>query len=277
MRSEKREVYVSDDGKVFDTVEACQAHERQTAANAKRIEGLKVYKVISSFDSTEGRGYHRHTYIITDASFAVVLEYCLDRFGKPLAAWYGDGFYEQWIINQSDWTAETAIKRAKEPHSGVGSTRGEADVVFLSGKDIEHPELPSPVYPWPKRRPRPCWGEGMSGRAEAPVTYWHGGPRGLREILPPIKTGKRSIAAELDPAACLRSKVYVTTEYGAAVLYASVIDKGTVYRVEPVGEVEHDPDCRQLGLSYQCDAARVICEVRPKGKHLRLARKALAT
>ena len=107
-------------------------------------------------------------------------------------------------------------------------------------------------------------------------TYWHGGPRGLRAILPPDQTGARSIAAELAPRVCLRSKVYVTTDYAAAVLYASVINQGTVYKVEPVGVLEPDPDCRQQGLSYQCPAARVICEVRPKGKHLKLARKAVA-
>lgn len=107
-------------------------------------------------------------------------------------------------------------------------------------------------------------------------TFWHGGPRGLRQILPSARTGKRSIAAEIAPGVCLRSMVYVTTDYNAALLYASVIENGTVYKVEPVGALEPDPDCRQPGLSYQCLAARVLCEVRPKGKHLKLARKAVA-
>lgn len=151
MKTEKREVFVADDGKVFDTAEACQAHEQTVSSNAKRIEGLKVYKVISSFDSTEGRGYHQHTYIITDASFAVVLEYCLDRFGKPLSGWYGNGFYEQWVLNQTDWTTETALQRAKQPHTGIGLTNGAADVVFVSEKAIDHPDLPKPVFPWPKK------------------------------------------------------------------------------------------------------------------------------
>lgn len=159
MKSETREVYVSDDGKVFDTIEACQAHEREIAANKKRIERLKVWLVSSAFDSTEGRGYHLTTYIITDASMAVVVEYCLDRFGRPLAGWYGDGFYETWLLHAGEMTAGEALRRSKGHHYGVGTSAGEADVVFISQKAIEHPELPAPVFPWPKapklKEPRP--------------------------------------------------------------------------------------------------------------------------
>lgn len=152
MKAEKREVFISDDGKVFDTIEACQAHERELAANVKRLDNLKGYIVRSSFDSTEGRGYHRTTYILTDASFSVVLEYCLDRFGRPLSGWYGDGFYEQWLIRQSDEPAAELLKRSKGSHSGVGLSSGVADVVFVSSKPIDHPDIPAPVYPWPKKK-----------------------------------------------------------------------------------------------------------------------------
>lgn len=152
MKAEKREVFISDDGKVFDTVDACQAHEREIAANAKRLENLKGYIVRSSFDATEGRGYYKTTYILTDASFSVVLEYCLDRFGRPLSAWYGNGFYEQWIISPSDKSADELLKQSKGSQSGVGLSSGVADVVFLSSKTIDHPEIPAPVYPWPKKK-----------------------------------------------------------------------------------------------------------------------------
>ena len=152
MKAEKREVFISDDGKVFDTVEGCQAHERELAANAKRLDNLKGYIVRSSFDATEGRGYHQTTYILTDASYSVVLEYCLDRFGRPLSGWYGDGFYEQWLIRQSDEPAAELLKRSKGSHTGVGLSSGAADVVFLSNKPIDHPDIPAPVYPWPKKK-----------------------------------------------------------------------------------------------------------------------------
>lgn len=152
MKTEKREVFISDDGKVFDTIDACQAHEREIAANSKRLENLKGYIVRSSFDATEGRGYHRTTYILTDASFSVVMEYCLDRFGRPLSAWYGDGYYETWLIHQSDKSADEILKLSKGSQSGVGLSSGVADVIFLSSKIIDHPEIPAPVYPWPKQK-----------------------------------------------------------------------------------------------------------------------------
>lgn len=155
MKVEKRDVYVADDGKVFDTAEACQAHERAVAEQAKRLDNLVVYRVNSSFDGTEGRGYYRTSYIVTDASLEVVIEYCLDRFGRPLSAWYGDGFYEAWILRQVELTAIEAISTTKKPHPGIGLGRGEVDLVFISNKSIDHPDLPAPVFPWPKATQSP--------------------------------------------------------------------------------------------------------------------------
>jgi len=153
MKAENREVYVSDDGKVFDTVEACQAYEREEAAKAKRIDGLKVWSVTSGFDTTEGRGYARITYIVTDAGFAEILQYCLDRFGQPLSSWYGDGYYEAWhLYRRENMTAADAILKSKEPHSGIGSTSATVDLVFLSSQDIDHEELPARVFPWPRAK-----------------------------------------------------------------------------------------------------------------------------
>lgn len=154
MRSEKRDVFVSDDGKVFETAEQCQSHERVLAAQKRRIEGLKVYTVTHGFDSTEGRGYYRTTYIITDATYAAVLQFCFDRFGSPLQQWYGDGHYEAWHIHQRDFSANEALTKAKEPHSGVGLGTGKVDVVFLSNDDIDHDGLPKRTPFWPRQKPR---------------------------------------------------------------------------------------------------------------------------
>lgn len=151
MKVEKREVFVAEDGKVFDTMDACQTHEREIAKYKQRLENLIVYIVNSSFDATEGRGYYATTYIITDASYAVVLEYCLDRFGRPLSSWYGDGFYEQWLIRKDERKAIDILKLAKTSHSGVGSNTGRVDTVFISTKVIDHPDMPAPVHPWPKK------------------------------------------------------------------------------------------------------------------------------
>jgi hypothetical protein len=107
------------------------------------------------------------------------------------------------------------------------------------------------------------------------MAYYHGGPRGLRTILPAKETGQRSFAAEIDPRACDISKVCVTTEYAAAVLYAASHGNGTVYEVKPVGDLIPDPDCHMPGLSFVCERAEILRERRPKGKQLKMARKAL--
>ncbi len=152
MKTEKRDVFVADDGKVFDNPDACQEYERKIAANMQRIDGLKVYKVVSGFDTTEGRGYHRTTYIITDASFSVVLDFCFDRYGRPLSGWYGDTFYEQWIIHPLEgMTAAEAVARSHEHHTGIGLSAGEAEALFLSATPIDHPDFPKPVFPWPRK------------------------------------------------------------------------------------------------------------------------------
>ncbi len=151
MKAETREVYVAEDGKVFDTPEACQAHEAKLIQQKRALEALQVWIVTSGFDTTEGRGYHRTTYIVTGASLAEIIEYCLDRFGKPLAGWYGDGHYEVWRLHKQDYGAEEAIRRFKNgPHHGIGLSKGEADLVFLNQSDISHPDLPKRVFPWPK-------------------------------------------------------------------------------------------------------------------------------
>lgn len=58
-------------------------------------------------------------------------------------------------------------------------------------------------------------------------------------------------------------RIYVTTDFNAAVLYASCSSKKpTVYEVEPIGDVLPDPDCKEPGLSFQCESAKVLSSVR---------------
>ena len=144
MRTETREVYISDDDKVFDNLNACQDHERQIIENKRRIINLRVYVVSSSFDTTEGRKYFNTTYIITDANYAVVLEYCFDTFGSPLSKWYNNSYYENWIIHQAPMNADEALSRAEK-------NRSDCTVVFISDAPIDHPQLPKPIFPWPKK------------------------------------------------------------------------------------------------------------------------------
>jgi len=98
--------------------------------------------------------------------------------------------------------------------------------------------------------------------------YFHGGPAGiplLDWIQPPSVTGRVS-SQEVGPddlrararAVHRQDRVYVTTERAAAALFASGHRNGSVYEVEPAGDLEPDPDCSLAGLSFACLRARVV-------------------
>lgn len=118
----------------------------------------------------------------------------------------------------------------------------------------------------------------------ADIPYYHGGVPGLfpgRMLLPPSMT---SFCAE--HAARARSgsvgradRVYVTTSIEAAAMYAALYPRpsgGAVYRVDPIGALEHDPDCDEPGLSFACERAKVIERVRIPRETLREIREELA-
>ena len=90
--------------------------------------------------------------------------------------------------------------------------------------------------------------------------YYHGGIGGLvkgRFILPPSETGAKS-TAQFGNSMCDVGKVYVTTSYEAAAMYAATLPKGMIYEVDPAGLLEEDPDCDTRGLSYSCEKAKVL-------------------
>lgn len=89
--------------------------------------------------------------------------------------------------------------------------------------------------------------------------FYHGGPPGLTDLLPPSVTGAES-SAKSGNYMVRADRVYVTTSLMAAEMYAALSPsmRGVVYEVEPIGVLEHDPDCDTPGLSFQCERARVI-------------------
>ncbi|MET4696675.1 NAD(+)--rifampin ADP-ribosyltransferase [Endozoicomonas lisbonensis] len=90
--------------------------------------------------------------------------------------------------------------------------------------------------------------------------YWHGGKGGMKPgqmILPPSITGAKHMG-EFGNHHHDANQVYVTTQYGAALMYASGVKKGDVYEVEPIGELRTDPDCEHHELSFSCDKARIV-------------------
>jgi hypothetical protein len=57
--------------------------------------------------------------------------------------------------------------------------------------------------------------------------------------------------------------VYVTAAREVARAYAALYPDGALYEVEPVGELVADPDCAAVGVSWECERARVVRVVDP--------------
>mgnify|MGYP000969841036 CR=1 FL=1 len=106
-------------------------------------------------------------------------------------------------------------------------------------------------------------------------TYYHGGAPGLREILPSAVTGQPSTADYGAEGVCRRDRVYVVNSLAAAQMFASLhpSGKGVVYAVEPIGDLEPDPDFDSGGYeiqSYQCPKAKVLRKIRLTHKQRQL-------
>lgn len=108
--------------------------------------------------------------------------------------------------------------------------------------------------------------------------YFHGG-RGVSQrsafILPPSITKAANLSDFGAAGVHRRDRVYVTTNYNAALLYAASVKDGRIYIVEPIGILEDDPDCTQIGLSYQCEKAKVLKIIKPKKAEIDMARNVL--
>lgn len=81
--------------------------------------------------------------------------------------------------------------------------------------------------------------------AVSPCEWFHGGPLGFRhgdKLLPPTRTGRHPIAG--DQVNCLHrmSVVFFSHTLVFAKSYADRRKRGAVYRVEPIGEVQADPE-----------------------------------
>jgi len=113
------------------------------------------------------------------------------------------------------------------------------------------------------------------------MPYFHGGHPGLKPgalILPPDQTGTNhrlsAVSAELGaPAHAIRTDVvYVTTGRDVARAYAAFYPDGALYRVQPHGQLEPDPDCAEPGLSWQCPAAEVVAVAAAAARRLSVDR-----
>jgi hypothetical protein len=93
------------------------------------------------------------------------------------------------------------------------------------------------------------------------MIYYHGGIAGIKDfILPPIET--RKVSSSLYGAPARKDMVYLTTNFTAAKMFASLQPSNnvSVYEVEPIGELQHDIDCFEKGLSFECSKAKILNE-----------------
>lgn len=111
--------------------------------------------------------------------------------------------------------------------------------------------------------------------------FFHGGFGGLQVgqfVLPPVKTHAATTASyTIARGICDPKRVYVTTDLGAAMVYACMHPSGhrKIYEVEPLGGFEADPDATIEGLSYFCGSARVLRVIRLRGKTIKSVQKAM--
>ena len=103
---------------------------------------------------------------------------------------------------------------------------------------------------------------------------YHGGPRGLKEILPPSLSGASRAGGGI-PGPSRADRIYVTTSLTAALLYAAVHEKPMIYIVTAIGPLAPDPDCSVPGLSFEAVAVRIDGTRKPKWKAINRAREAL--
>lgn len=98
--------------------------------------------------------------------------------------------------------------------------------------------------------------------------WYHAGPAGLHEILPPVVTGAVSTAHYefTTKPVCRRDRVYLVNSLPIAWQIASLNPVGMVYEVQPLGDIEPDDDFVSRGdgvRSVHCESAVIV------GRHRR--------
>jgi hypothetical protein len=87
--------------------------------------------------------------------------------------------------------------------------------------------------------------------------YFHGGRAGFKTIFPPSVTGAEQNGVVPDRVR-RKDRVYVTTDVATAILWASQHSSPMLYEVEPEGAIEADPDHKGVGVSFQCERAKIV-------------------
>lgn len=163
-------LYIADDGKEFQSEKECQEYELAKVQMVKLLNDSELYQVSYAFEATEGRGYQRQLYIlISGGQFTwpglkdVMLGYLFKRFGNPLQAWYGDGFYSNWSVNKAHEAVESGFKKyfsngrlddflTPSPSYGTIQSKEKKELIVI-GKKIDGLPDPTDVWEYVKRKP----------------------------------------------------------------------------------------------------------------------------
>ena len=93
-------------------------------------------------------------------------------------------------------------------------------------------------------------------------------------LLPPATTKALSTSDLVNTHGNHRTdRVYVTTDFRDAQMYAAPNRKPVVYEVELEGSVEDDPDSTLSGRSYACEKAKIISIYKVPGKVIKKVRQ----
>lgn len=101
--------------------------------------------------------------------------------------------------------------------------------------------------------------------SERPPRYWHGGFPGLKPgdlVLSASETGTDrtltgyGVPVGYSPDHIRSDRVHLTTDRAAGKAYAAGYPDGALYVVEPIGDIERDPDAPDV--SVRCERARVV-------------------
>lgn len=106
--SREVKIYISADGAEFLDEKECAAHEQSVKGKEKLLEGLQYWLVIHAADTTEGRGWYRHTHIALepygvsdDEVSPELLAFCQIAFGYPITFVQGVARMAEWKLMRS--------------------------------------------------------------------------------------------------------------------------------------------------------------------------------
>lgn len=127
----------------------------------------------------------------------------------------------------------------------------------------------------------------MSAFRQRHTGWWHGGPHIVgTHILPAAVTGVRGtgqITADLPDSATAVDdrKVCVTNNRNAALLFAAAHRTPWIYEVEPLGDLEPDPDYTpgpdgDPFRSMRCDRALIVRRFKPSNADVADMRRSIA-